>query len=294
VIPATARLQEMLSKGPILLSGGMGTELMRRGCDTRLPLWSARALLDAPDTVRDVHADYLRAGARILTANTFRTDPRTVARAGCPLDHVALTRRALALAHEAAAGHDVLVAGSVGPLEDCYRPEAVPGDSRLRAEHGARAAALASGGADLALVETMNTIREALVALESVHPHLPACVSFVCRAGGALLSGEDVTRAAKAVEPFAPEAILVNCCAPEVATEALRRLRDATDRPVGVYANGAGRPHGERGWCFEGGCPDDAYVREAERWLEQGAALVGGCCGTTPSTIRRLAKRLRP
>lgn len=288
----------MLASGPVLLSGGLGTELQRRGCDTRLPLWAARALLEAPDAVRDLHADYVRAGARVVTANTFRTDPRTVERAGLDVGHAALTRRAVELAFEgverAGCGEDVLVSGSVGPLEDCYRPDRVPGDARLRDEHAARARAIADAGADWILVETMNTIREAVAALEAARRLLPACVSFTCAADGRLLSGEDPARAAAAVDPLAPEAILVNCCAPAAATRALARLRDATDRPLGAYANGVGRPDPETGWRFAGGTTDDDYVREAERWLASGAVLVGGCCGTTPSTIRRLAERLRP
>jgi homocysteine S-methyltransferase len=118
-------------------------------------------------------------------------------------------------------------------------------------------------------------------------------VSFVCDADARLLSGEPVGDGADAVEPFAPLAIGVNCCAPEHAGRALDALRGATRLPLAVYANGRGRPDGESGWRFRSGTRDRAYARHARAWIDQGARLVGGCCGTTPKTIRRLARLLR-
>ena len=86
--------------------------------------------------------------------------------------------------------------------------------------------------------------------------------------------------------------MLVNCCAPDVATEALRALRAATERPVGVYANGRGRPDDAQGWAFRGGTPRRRYRRAAREWLAAGADLVVGCCGTDPRTIRDLVRLL--
>ena len=295
--PVGYAFEALLGEGPVLLSGGFGTELGRRGCDPRLPLWSARALLDDPEAVRHLHADYLRAGARVLTTNTFRADPRTVADARRERTHIDVVKTAARLAREAVAeaspGHTVLVAGSVGPIADCYDPGAVPDEAALRQAHGQRVWAQVCAEVDLVFLETLNTIREAVAALDATRPWLPAAVSFVCAPGGRLLSGEPIADAAAAVEPYEPLAILVNCCAPSVATEALASLLAATRRPVGVYANGRGRPDDEHGWRFEGGTPDRAYVREAGRWLDMGARLVGGCCGTSPRTIERLAGLLR-
>ena len=285
--------EAMLQEGPILLSGGFGTELGRRGCDTRLPLWSARALLDDPDAVQALHVDYLRAGARIVTTNTFRADPRTVTQARRGRTHIDLVKTAARLAREAVAEvspeRAVLVAGSVGPVRDCYDPGVVPDDAALRRDHWRRLWAQECAGVDLVFVETMNTVREAVTALETARPWLPAVVAFVCAPGGRLLSGESIAEAVAAVEPHDPLAILVNCCSPPVASEALAELLVATDRPVGVYANGRGRPDDETGWRFEGGTSDHEYVREARRWLDMGARLVGGCCGTSPRTIAKLA-----
>ena len=289
--------------GPyVLLSGACGTELERRGARTPIPLWSAQALLDAPELVREVHRDHVRAGAAVVTANTFRTDRRTLAKAGLAMRARDLVRSAVALAREgvalAAPSHEVVVAGSIAPLEDCFRPDLVPTDAELRVEHGMRAGDLVAARADLALVETMNTIREAVAALGACRAAcLPAAVSFTCQPGAKLLSGESLENAVAAVRAFQPLAILVNCCATATATEAVEHLvRLAGSIPVGAYANGMGVPDDERGWRFEAGHGADreTYLAAASRWLDLGARWVGGCCGTTPAYVddlRRLFDR---
>src|SRR5688572_28575025 len=124
-----SQVEARLRRGEIiLLDGAMGTELERLGVPTALPLWSAQAVLDAPDRVRDVHEEYAQAGADILTAATFRTTPRSLAKAGLKGDpekeSEALTARAVTLAREArtraASGRDVRIAGALAPPEDCY------------------------------------------------------------------------------------------------------------------------------------------------------------------------------
>ncbi len=111
-----------LSSGrALLLDGATGTELQRRGVDTSLPLWSARALLDAPGVLQTIHADYIAAGADIITTNTFRTHRRTLTRAELGARTRELTQLAVKIAREAArqVDREVFVAGSISPLEDC-------------------------------------------------------------------------------------------------------------------------------------------------------------------------------
>ena len=288
---AHARIQNRLAQGPLLLSGGLGTELLRRGHATPLPLWSTAVLLEQPDAIRRLHADYVRAGAGLVTANTFRTARASVAPHG--LTARALTRQAVELARagarDAVPEGSVLVAGSLGPVADCYRPDLVPDEPTLRAEHGLHVGSLVAARADLVLVETMNTIREAVAALGAARAGLlPAMISFVVDAEAQLLSGESLADAIGAVEPYAPLAILVNCCAPSHATAALDTLAARTTGPFGAYGNGAGQPDDEQGWRFEGGHADGAYITEARRWLAQGASVIGGCCGTGPETIQAL------
>ncbi len=109
----------------LLLDGATGTELDRRGVDISLPLWSARAIIDAPQAVQDIHSEYLAAGADAITANTFRTHRRSLAKAGLGDQAAELTRHAVQIATRARDQHNpaAMVLGSVAPLEDCYRPD---------------------------------------------------------------------------------------------------------------------------------------------------------------------------
>lgn len=278
----------------------MGTELERRGVNTGLPLWSANALLTAPDVVKQIHLDYLRAGAQVITANTFRANPRTLARAGLAGRSRALTRLAVTLAREAItdlqATHTAarpLIAGSMAPVEDCYSPWLVPGDAELEAEHGELARHLAEAGCDLLLIETMNTLREAVIAARAAAATgLPVWVSFTLDANNALLSGESLRDAAQAVLTAKPDAVLVNCIPVAQATRAVIALRAALNGAqvrLGVYANAG---HVEDGaWSMARGVTPAAYAEAAREWLAAGADIIGGCCGTTPDHIAWLAAR---
>ena len=153
----TQRLTERLVNGPsLLLDGATGTELERRGQRCDPPLWSSHALLVRPQMVERIHAEYARAGAEIITANSFRTQRRTLERGESEYPGLAdrdeeLTTLAVALARAGAerSASASWVAGSAAPLEDCYRPDLVPGDDALRAEHARHAGNLARAGADL-------------------------------------------------------------------------------------------------------------------------------------------------
>jgi len=278
---------------PILLDGATGTELTRRGVDTRLPLWSARALLDAPAAVAAIHAEYVAAGAEVLTANTFRTNRRSLARGGLGGEAARLTRFAVDLARHEARGRRAWVAGSIAPLEDCYRPDLVPDDAALVAEHGEMARHLADAGADCLLVETMNTIREAWVATAAAKATgLPVLASCVTAPGGAtLLSGEPLAAAVRALLPLRPDALLVNCVPSRSVEAPLRALRAAGATRFGAYGN-IGHADDEVGWTIGTDVPPDDYARLALAWVDAGAAIVGGCCGTTPAHVAAVRRRL--
>ena len=191
---------ERIAAGPVLLlDGATGTELERRGVRASLPLWSAHALVHDPESVRRVHSDYVAAGADLLTANTFRTQRRTLARDGLGERAAELTARAVSLAR-IAAGDRAAVLGSAPPLEDCFSPERVPDTDALAREHAEHARNLATAGADGVLVETMNTVREAAAAARAARDvGLPVLVSFTCWEGAHLLSREPLAEAIEAV-----------------------------------------------------------------------------------------------
>jgi S-methylmethionine-dependent homocysteine/selenocysteine methylase len=281
---------------PLVLDGATGTELERRGAPASLPLWSAHALLHAPELVASIHADYAAAGADLLTANTFRSQRRNLERAGCGERGGELTRLAVDLARSAARqvarGRNVFVLGSAPPLEDCYRPDLVPGAAALQREHAEHAEHLAAAGVDAILVETMNCVREAAAALRAARATgLPALVSFACWDGPRLLSGEPLGDALAAALPEEPAAVLLNCLPPSNVAACLPVLRDC-GRPFGVYPN-LGAPLDEAGLARSEACEPDAFGDLAAEWRATGASILGGCCGTTPAHIHALAQKLR-
>jgi S-methylmethionine-dependent homocysteine/selenocysteine methylase len=287
----------------VVLDGAMGTELRHRGVDTGLPLWSANALLTAPDTVRFLHEEYILAGAAIITTNTFRTTRRTFRRAGLPDRSAETTSMAVALARQARGTHpdsSVLIAGSIAPLEDCYHPERVPPEEELQREHGEHAERLAAAGVDFLLLETMGTVREARAAAEAARATgKEFVVSFICSQNGNLLGGESLNDAVKAIAPLSPAGFSLNCMSPKLIGPALRNLSSAvsslggsTPIPLGVYAN-VGKEGADLDAEFVVDVDEDAYGVFARGWYRAGYTIIGGCCGTTPGHIRRAAEMLQ-
>ena len=188
-------LHERLNQSkPLVLDGAMGTEIDRRGIPTTLPLWSAGALQTDPDVVRAIHADYLRAGADIITTNTFRTHAHNLSSRA---EAQEMTLLAAKLAQEAIAevGRDAFVAGSVAPLEDCYSPELTPSKTYCQREHARMVAYLVEGGVDFILVETMHTIYEAQAACAAAQQaNIPFMASFILDNAGTAIEWRGVLR----------------------------------------------------------------------------------------------------
>ncbi|MBI2426936.1 MAG: homocysteine S-methyltransferase family protein [Candidatus Kerfeldbacteria bacterium] len=271
----------------LILDGAMGTELQRRGIPTTLPLWSAHALFENPEVVKEIHKDYILAGADIITTNTFRTQRRTLAKAGHEDETEAINRLAVDLAvqarKETRSSRRVHIAGSMTTLEDCYAPDLVPDNTTCRREHAEQAQILAGTPIDFFLLETFNTVREARAAAEAVtRTGKPFAISFMTATNGHLLSGESLEDAIAAIDDLAPMAYLVNCQSPVTATRCILALSELTSVPFGAYANGVGHPDIHHGWVFANGTSAEKYAEAAREWKAIGASIIGGCCGTTP------------
>ncbi|NUM81999.1 homocysteine S-methyltransferase family protein [bacterium] len=274
----------------ILLDGATGSELESRGVSVMLPLWSTIALLtnEGRKILNDIHFEYAKSGADIVTANTFRTNYRTLKKESMEsqarnltLEAVEIARRAI---DRAGAGEQVSVAGSVAPAEDCYHPEKVPPDIELRDDHRRHIDHLYEANVDCFLIETMNTLREALIAVEyAIQTELPVMVSFITQKDGKLLSGESLEESVYAVSLLQPAAILLNCSDTGTIQENLTVVQKATDLPIGAYANILPL---QKSFPV---LPPDAYAETVQQWLEQfKLTVIGGCCGTTPKHIARL------
>jgi methionine synthase I (cobalamin-dependent) len=286
-------LTRLKKPNPVLLDGATGTELARRGVDTGLPLWSANALLtdEGARVLQQIHADYLAAGAEIITVNTFRTHVRALAPSGNGQRALELTRRAVEIARAAIAetpgDKSRFVAGSISTLEDCYRPDLVPPEDECRAEHSERVHHLIECGVDLLLLETFNTIREGVIAAKlATVTGTPVIVSFVPDTAGRILSGEMLTEAADQLLPLGVVALGVNCGPTPYLAVPLAELRSicGPDFPLIAYGN-IGYPDDEIGWINTDAEDPVVYCQHAAAWP---AKIIGGCCGTTPAHISQL------
>jgi S-methylmethionine-dependent homocysteine/selenocysteine methylase len=185
------------------------------------------------------------------------------------------------------------VAGSIAPVEDCYTPELVPSEDELNAEHAVLAQSLADAGVDLILVETMNTIREAVAATRAAHrTSKPLWVSFTLGTDNRLLSGETLNAAVNAVLPFGPQVVLVNCIPVAQIDSALTTLKSAVAGRCewGAYGN-VGHVDAVVGWTLTDAVSPAAYAKAAKAWRAMGAGVIGGCCGTTPAHIAALSRQ---
>jgi len=269
----------------IVLDGATGTELGRRGVDTRGLLFSAAALLSEAglSALRAVHAEYARAGAQVITANTFRTNPRKAGGRWAEM-----TALAVRLAKESGA----LVAGSIAPAADCYRPDLRPPPEVARREHGELARALAEAGCDLLLVETVAAADEGLAAVEAAAATgLPVWVSAMAMADGRMRSGDDLAAFFRSARSAGAVAALINCV-PVAGVDAGLDSAAGSKLPFGAYAH-MGEVDAEAGWPPTPVLSPEEYAACAAGWLARGATIVGGCCGTTPAHIAALA-RLSP
>lgn len=295
---AGALLARRLADGVLVLDGATGTELEARGFACELPLWSTGPLREAPEVVAEVHRAYVAAGVDALTANTFRTQRRVLERAGFGGSSGSLARElsrravelARAAARTAAPGRGVFVLGSAPPLEDCYHPERTPPDADLAREHAEHVRNLVDGGVDAILAETHPTAREARAATRAAaEAGARVIVSFICRDGAKLLSGEPLSAAIEGVAGLAPLAVCVNCLPPSAVAACLPVLR-RSGLPFGVYANlGEPLPDGMRSEPLGAA----AFADHVRSWVAAGAHLVGGCCGTNPAHLRAVVRAIR-
>ena len=293
-----------LPAGVVLMDGGMGQELRRRGLTGGPPgLWSANALLQSPDTVLEVHRDYIRAGARIITTNTYSTKRPRLEPAGIGDQLEALNRLAGELACRARdeLDREVLIAGSLAPLYGSYRPDLVRPFAEILPLYREQAEILAPY-VDLFLCETMSSAAEARAAAAgAASTGKPVWVAWTLdeRGEGRLRSGESVSEAAAALADLPVSGLLANCCAPESITAAMPELAALGPWPCGGYANGfavvpagwgPGDPIAALGVRQDLG--PDAYARHVQGWIAAGARLVGGCCEIGPEHIARLREVL--
>lgn len=286
-----------------ILDGGFGRELARRGAPFRQPEWSALALTEAPEIVKEVHIDFIRAGAEVITTNNYAVVPFHIGQDRFDnevrdLVQVAVNQAKLAVAES---DKDVLIAGCLPPLFGSYRADL------FKQEEAQKLAKpiieTLSPHVDFWLAETQSCIAE----VETVHALLPKddrdfWVSFtlqdeIQQEKPLLRSGENIEQVAELLKRLNADAVLFNCCQPEVILQAIVEIKKLLPEhiQIGAYAN-AFPPQSSEATANDGldevraDLNPDVYLKFAQAWKDVGATLIGGCCGIGPEHIAALSK----
>tara|TARA_Y100001949_G_C15987872_1_gene331458 strand:+ start:3728 stop:4591 length:864 start_codon:yes stop_codon:yes gene_type:complete len=283
----------------ILMDGSMGNELLARRSDLVSGLWSAQYLIDAPQLVKEIHLEYINAGADLITTNTYSTIQSYLSKKNVENRMPELIGLAGKLAREAAddSEKEIIVAGSLPPLEESYRPdlvidaeEAIPIYEVLIKE--------LTPFVDIFICETMSSIKEmqhVMEALNNLDNKKPVWISWTLKEDkkNRLRSGESIEEAFNASATVKPEAYLFNCTDPYAISEGIKVLKQLTQKPIGGYPNVFNVPDG---WTLDNDIQVsvrdlsiEKFLEFTEEWRELGASIIGGCCGIGPRFIKAIS-----
>ncbi|HEV2350747.1 MAG TPA: bifunctional homocysteine S-methyltransferase/methylenetetrahydrofolate reductase [Terriglobia bacterium] len=278
---------QRLEKRIVVCDGAMGTMLYSKG----IPLSRCydELNLTSPQLVKDVHLGYVKAGAEMLETNTFGANRFRLEKPGLTEKVREINLAGARLAREVA-GEDLYVAGAIGPLGVRIEPLGPTSLDEAREAFQVQIAALVEGGVDLIIVETMSDLQEAhqaLLAARAVAPSLPVVVQMTIQDDGSTPAGtlpEDFTRK---LDEWGADMIGINCSVgPATVLETLERMAPLTTRKLSAQPN-AGLPRTVEGRNFYL-CSPEYMANFARRFIQTGARLVGGCCGTTPEHIKAI------
>lgn len=294
---ASASPLTALGPNPIVIDGGLSTQLEARGHSLNDPLWTARVLIEHPEVVTSAHRDYVDAGAQVLITASYQVSRIGFRSAGLRDAQADAALRASVAAARAAG--EVLVAASVGPYGAIthdgaeYRGRYGRSIDELASFHAERLAVLIDAEPDLLAVETIPDADEAraLVQVLDAYPEIPAWFTFTASDDAHLWAGQTIEEAVGVLDAHdSIVAIGVNCTAPEHVTPLIGRIATVSTLPIIVYPNAGGVwDAASSTWLA---VPPGEMVRRAQEWVDAGAHLVGGCCGTDADAIRAIAQAL--
>jgi homocysteine S-methyltransferase len=281
-----------LARGPILCDGAMGTLLYAKGIFINRSYDELN--LSQPEMIREIHQEYVHAGAEIIETNTFGAN-------AFRLKHHQLSERVrdinlagVKLAREAAKDADIYVAGSVGPLGIRIEPLGKTSFDEARQAFKEQISALVEGGVDLLILETFGCLEElhqALLAARDVNPAIPVIAQVTINDAGDCLDGTSPETVAKKLDEWGADVIGCNCAGPVSMLTAIERMAKVTSKPLSAQAN-AGTPRNVEGRNIYL-CSPEYMANCARNFLGAGAKVVGGCCGTTPEQIHAMKSEMR-
>ena len=280
----------------ILIDGATGTEAERRGVPQLDNAWNGGGALSHPDIVRQVHLDYLEAGAEVIISNSFATHLHALEAAGEGARFEEYNRRAVELAVEARAegGHGAaLVAGGISYWS--WRGDMPPAD-KMRAATARQAAIMKQAGADLIMLEMMIDQHNLEITLEAVRDiGLPVWAGITTSRGPdghiRLRSGDPLTPAVAALTAAKVDLINIMHTEVEFVAESIDAIRRDWSGPLGVYAHSSTEI--DKRWVFENVISPHDYAALADGWRDQGLSLIGGCCGIGAAHIHELRHHMQ-
>lgn len=275
---------------PHILDGAMGTELINRGVNLPLPLWSADANFDNKETVQSIHKDYTKAGADILTTNTFRTTSYTYRKAGYSAIRASERARGSLLSAvdlaRSAGGDEIKVAGSMTSVEDCYSPDLFPGKGAAEDTYGEMTEWFQEAGVDILLFETMGHHKEIQIALDSSKGIVgEKWISLILKDENHLLDGYPLDKCITMIGKFPVSCLLLNCNQFETTNKAIDGFLTLWNGKWGVYPN-LGVTDFENDY-FEL-INETKFIEHMEEFLNKDPAVIGACCGSTPKHIEMI------
>jgi len=288
-----ADLLTRLKQSPILCDGATGTLLYAKGifinrCYDELNV-------SQPDLIRDLHREYMQAGAEIIETNTFGGNSFRLARHSMENRVREINLAGARLAKDAAKSFGVWVAGSVGPLGVRIEPLGKTSFDEARAAFREQITALVEGGVDLLMLETFGYVEElhqAILAARDVDPKLPLVAHVTIDEDGNCLDGSTPESFTPRIEAWGADVIGCNCSVGPVAMlDVIERVRALTSLPLAAQPN-AGMPRSVEGRNIYL-CSPEYMASYARKFVTAGVRLVGGCCGTTPEHIRVMKSALR-
>jgi len=284
----------LASGRPLLMDGGTGTELRRRGFPMRADIWSALAAMSHYEMLRSVHLEHIEAGADVITANTFATARFVLEEAGFGAELEAINRRSLEAAKEARdlAGREVVIAASLSCLPPRFDAAEYPDRATERSAYIELAELFATEGADLIALEMLQDTEHAPLACAAARDSgLPFWLGVSCRLReGELVAfdspGVRLADVLDALLPFGPGAVNIMHSPRAAVAPALALVRERWDGPLGAYPAlpGNGSIENDVG---DATTPHE-FAALASQWVALGARVIGGCCGTTPDYVRAL------
>ncbi|BBM82147.1 homocysteine S-methyltransferase family protein [Candidatus Uabimicrobium amorphum] len=291
---------------PLLLDGGFGRELQARGESIAAPLWSANVYYSRPEIVKEIHLDFIHAGAEIITTNTYAITEYYLKKAGKQGEQHQLLHAAYDFAHQArqcvVVDYPIYIAASIPPLSESYRADLVANVAKLEAEYTMLIDTAVKNNVDILLAETLSHSVEAkVIAKIAKQCKLPLWISFTVNAAGNLRSGESLQTVATQILDMGVHAVLVNCATlPNLnkSIEILQALSQKKPFTFGVYGNRFNEI--PTNFALENGLntintvlSKKDYVHAVKTWLDKGASIIGGCCGIGPEYITEIKNNLQ-